>query len=34
VLAVVVAYEVVRHWRSRLEQRVVARELAPTGAAV
>jgi len=32
VLAVVVAYEVVRRWRSRLEQRVVARELAPTGA--
>jgi simple sugar transport system permease protein len=29
VLAVVVAYEVVRRWRTRLEQRVVARELAP-----
>ena len=34
VLAVVVAYEVVRRWRSRLEQRVVARELAPAGAAI
>ena len=33
VLAVVVAYEVVRRWRSRLEQRVVARELEPAGAA-
>jgi simple sugar transport system permease protein len=32
VLAVVVAYEVVRRWRTRLEQRVVARELAPAGA--
>jgi simple sugar transport system permease protein len=32
VLAVVVAYEVVRRWRSRLEQRVVARELAPAEA--
>jgi general nucleoside transport system permease protein len=33
VLAVVVAYEVVRRWRSRLEQRAVAQELAPAGAA-
>ena len=33
VLAVVVAYEVVRRWRSRLEQRVVAQELEPAGAA-
>ena len=32
VLAVVVAYEVVRRWRTRLEQRVVATELAPEGA--
>jgi simple sugar transport system permease protein len=32
VLAVVVAYEVVRRWRSRLERRAVARELAPVGA--
>ncbi len=32
VLAVVVAYEVVRRWRTRLEQRVVATELAPAGA--
>jgi simple sugar transport system permease protein len=32
VLAVVVAYEVVRRWRSRLEQRVVAQELAPAEA--
>lgn len=31
VLAVVVAYEVVRRWRSRLEQRDVAKELAPVG---
>ena len=34
VLAVVVTYEVVRRWRARLEQRVVAQELAPAGAAV
>jgi ABC-type uncharacterized transport system permease subunit len=34
VLAVVVTYEVVRRWRTRLEQRSVSRELAaPTGAA-
>ena len=32
VLAVVVAYEVVRRWRTRLEQNVVARELSPAGA--
>jgi simple sugar transport system permease protein len=30
VLAVVVAYEVVRGWRARLEQRIVAKELAPS----
>nr|MCW2728463.1 transporter permease [Aeromicrobium sp.] len=30
VLAVVVTYEVVRRWRTRLEQRAVSRELAPT----
>jgi ABC-type uncharacterized transport system permease subunit len=33
VLAVVVTYEVVRRWRTRLEQRAVSRELAgATGA--
>lgn len=33
VLAVVVTYEVVRRWRTRLEQRAVSRELAGAGAA-
>ena len=33
VLAVVVAYEVVRRWRFRLEQNVVAQELEPAGVA-